>query len=223
MANPWQRAAAFTIDLFIFIILGLASLIFFDASAMIIYITLFGYWLYDLLMEYFLNGQTFGKSILKIQVRKLDGSEPSFINYFLRWLLRPIDMQLFFMVQFFAVIISKNSQRIGDLTASTSVFSLKKNNTFINKNRRFKIDKNYIVTYEGAEYLSEKDIETIKETLEFHRSVSSNKSIVLLKKATEAIEKKIGENSSQAPLDFLKTIIKDYTHIYTLKAMEKLE
>jgi len=49
---------------------------------------------YDLLLETFLNGQSFGKKIRKIKVVKVDGSQPTFISYFLRWILKTVDVSL---------------------------------------------------------------------------------------------------------------------------------
>ena len=59
------------------------------ATFIILYLPFF---FYDLLCEIFLNGQSMGKKILKIKVVKIDGSQPGLGSYFLRWLLKQIDV-----------------------------------------------------------------------------------------------------------------------------------
>lgn len=76
--------------------------------------------LYPLLMEIFCHGQTVGKRICGIKVIRLDGSEPSLSDSMTRWVLLLVD---FFVVciGMLLIIFSKNSQRIGDMAAGTTV------------------------------------------------------------------------------------------------------
>ncbi|WP_313791441.1 RDD family protein [Lacinutrix neustonica] len=48
--------------------------------------------LYYVLLETFWNGQTIGKHLIKTRVVKLDGSKPGFGNYFVRWIMRIVDV-----------------------------------------------------------------------------------------------------------------------------------
>ena len=50
--------------------------------------------LYYVLLETFWDGKTIGKSAMSTRVVKLDGSKPSFANYFVRWILRIVDVVL---------------------------------------------------------------------------------------------------------------------------------
>ena len=49
---------------------------------------------YNLLCDLFLNGQTFGKMIMKMRVVKLDGGELNFGACFIRWIFRLVDFHL---------------------------------------------------------------------------------------------------------------------------------
>lgn len=212
LANLWQRGAGFIIDTFLFLFLGLTlgAVGAFSSQVLVIGISLL-YWLYDLIMEYFFNGQTVGKIIMKTQVRKLDGSEAGFFNYFLRWLLRPIDgLPSYSVVQLISAVVTENNQRLGDLAAGTTVFSLKTDKNFVLKTKRYKVNPDYQITYKGVENLIDKDIQIIKDVLEYHRNIGNEKSVEVVQKTRKAIETKIQEESNKQTIDFLKTIIKDY-------------
>ncbi len=81
---------------------------------------------YHLVMESFFHGQTPGKMLLKIKVVRLDGGRASLYEYFIRWVLNLIDIWLLTgVLGMLAIILSKNSQRIGDRAAGTTVIDLK--------------------------------------------------------------------------------------------------
>ena len=48
--------------------------------------------LYYVLLETFWDGLTVGKNAMNIRVVKIDGSKPTFANYFVRWIMRIIDV-----------------------------------------------------------------------------------------------------------------------------------
>jgi uncharacterized RDD family membrane protein YckC len=47
---------------------------------------------YSLLCEVFMNGQTIGKRVMKIKVISINGNQPSFSQFLMRWLFRIIDL-----------------------------------------------------------------------------------------------------------------------------------
>ena len=66
-------------------------------SAMsIMIVILFPTFVYSLFLESMLEGQTFGKRILKIKVVKIDGYQASFGDYLIRWLFRVIENNVMF-------------------------------------------------------------------------------------------------------------------------------
>lgn len=79
--------------------------------------------LYSFLFELFNNGQSLGKMIMHIKVVKIDGSTPTIGDYFMRWLLQIIDIDMM-GVGALAILLTKNSQRLGDLAAGTMVIKL---------------------------------------------------------------------------------------------------
>ena len=74
-------------------------------------------------MELFNHGQSLGKMAMKIRVVKKDGTSPSIGDFFMRWLLQIIDMGFSF-IGALVILLTKNSQRLGDLAAGTMVIRL---------------------------------------------------------------------------------------------------
>ena len=76
---------------------------------------------YSFLCEMFNYGQSLGKRLMNIRVVKADGSVPSISSYLLRWLLFPIDGPITGGLGLLVALLTKNSQRMGDLAAGTMV------------------------------------------------------------------------------------------------------
>ena len=76
---------------------------------------------YAFLCEMFNHGQSLGKKLMNIRVVKADGSTPSIGSYLLRWLLFPIDIPVTGGLGVLVILLTKNSQRMGDLAAGTMV------------------------------------------------------------------------------------------------------
>jgi len=77
---------------------------------------------YFILFEWFMNGQTPGKRLLRIRVVKQGGYVLSFFDTLLRNLLRVIDfLPLFYGLGLSSMVLTRNSQRLGDLAAATLV------------------------------------------------------------------------------------------------------
>ena len=79
---------------------------------------------YSLVLESLFEGQTIGKRLLKMKVVKIDGYQASFGDYLMRWVFRIVDVNFSFgIVGLVTIVTSKKSQRLGDMTAGTSVIS----------------------------------------------------------------------------------------------------
>ena len=78
---------------------------------------------YHFLMELFNHGQSVGKMVMRIRVVKKDGTTPGIGEFFMRWLLQLVDLG-FSGIGALIILISKNSQRLGDLAAGTMVIRL---------------------------------------------------------------------------------------------------
>lgn len=171
---------------------------------------------YQLLSEIFMNGQSWGKKIMKIQVVKIDGTKPDFISYLIRWVFRIIDITtLFGGIATLTIIINGKGQRLGDIAAHTSVIRLKENT--MNQTIYQKLPPGYTVVFPEIYKLTDKDIYTVKEVLNYiEESFSSQESMKMALKAKIALEQKMGISSNIQPESFLRTVIKDYNCYYSV-------
>ncbi len=78
---------------------------------------------YGIVMEYFWRGQTLGKRIFKLQVMDIQGLSLQLHQVIIRNLLRFLDKlpSVFYMVGGISCLVSRYSQRIGDVAANTIV------------------------------------------------------------------------------------------------------
>ena len=182
------------------------------AFFVILYLPLF---FYHLLCETFLNGQSFGKKIMKMRVVKLDGTQAGIGSYFLRWIIAPIDIYFTYgSVGLITMLINGKGQRLGDLAANTTVVKLK---------AQAKLDdtilqttpSQYNVKFPQVDLLSDKDISIVKEVLELNfKQPDAMMYERILRRTKDAIEKKIGISSDLHPLTFLDTVMKDYNFLH---------
>jgi uncharacterized RDD family membrane protein YckC len=162
--------------------------------------------LYHLLCETFLNGQSFGKKIIKIKVVKLNGTQPNFGSYLVRSMFRIIDNPI---VALITIAVSKNSQRFGDMVAGTTVIQLNRpvsiRETILHRQK-----PGYQVVYHQVALMSDKDINTIKEVLDFSRMQNQPQHLALLSKK---IRDKYGITGvPKSEEQFLNTLLMDYTN-----------
>ena len=169
---------------------------------------------YSLVQESMLEGQTLGKKVLKIKVIKIDGYQAGFGDYFIRWLLRIIDMGIASgIIGLISLLVSKKTQRIGDMAAGTAVISLK-NDININHTILKEINDNYVPVYPLVIKLSDNDVRIIKETYE--TSLKST-DFEMISKLQDKIVSVTGIQSVSAnPTAFVDTVLHDYNY-YTQK------
>lgn len=160
--------------------------------------------LYHLLCEIFMNGQSVGKRQLKIKVVKLDGSSPSVGAYLLRWILRPIDISLFSGgIAILTIAITRHNQRLGDLAAGTTVVKTDAKQDL----PIFAVEENYSPSFPEVANLTDADIEVIQKVLKVYRD-SGNSQPVLV--TVEKMKNVLEIESELPPLQFLYTLVKDY-------------
>ncbi len=181
-----------------------------ESFGMIITIASIPILFYDLLFEYYMNGQTPGKKMLKIQVVKTDGSSAGFIAYFLRWLLRLIEVQMSFgIIAIITYLINGKGQRIGDIIAGTTVVKL--SSTYISNNVFINIPEDYVPSFPHVTLFSDEDITRIKE---LYIKARRNNDGMLLARLRDRIKDKLNIDTEMDDLDFVKTIVKDYYYFY---------
>ncbi len=165
--------------------------------------------LYNLLFETLMNGQTPGKYLSNIRVTKIDGSKPTFGSYLIRWVLRIIDITLASgSVALLTILLNGKGQRLGDIAAGTTVISEKKiiaiNHTLI-----VDIPENYKPMFPQVTRLSDKDIQTIKQLYVKAKRKGNHKTILKLHaKIIELTDVK----TDLKPIDFIAIVIKDYNY-----------
>jgi len=170
---------------------------------------------YTLLLESMMEGQTFGKKIMKIKVVKIDGYQASFGDYFMRWLFRLVDVwSNFGVVGLITAVTTANNQRLGDIASGTAVISLK-SKINISHTILEELKEDYIPVFPQVVLLSDNDMRIIKEN--YQRAISTRDVSIISKlsskiKETIKLDKSIDYTDSQ----FVNIIIKDYNY-YTGK------
>jgi uncharacterized RDD family membrane protein YckC len=162
--------------------------------------------IYHLLCETFLNGQSFGKKIMKIKVVKVDGTQPNFGSYLVRSMFRIIDNGIIGLI---TIAVSNKTQRLGDMVAGTTVIQLNKQitlrDTILHKQKT-----DYKIVYSQVALLSDADANIIKEVLEFSYKQNQPEHIKLL---ANKIKTKYGiYDVKQKDEFFLNTLLVDYSH-----------
>lgn len=218
-ATVWDRILAYIIDLviiFVYIFGTMAIMSGMDvahfesiATGMVIGLPPF---LYHLLFETFMNGQSIGKAALKLRVVNLDGSNPQFSSYLIRWLFRLVDISLVSGgVAIFMILLNGKGQRLGDLAAKTTVISERRQVGF-KKVPDFEIDSSYLPTYPQVSTLSDKDMRRIKSI--FDKAEEETDHAIIIKLAKK-IASQLQIQTEQAPQPFIKTVLQDYQYYST--------
>jgi len=168
---------------------------------------------YDFICEIFMNGQSLGKKAMKIRVVKLDGSQPGIGSYFLRWILRPIDISFTYgSVAIITMLINGKGQRLGDLAANTTVIKIKRE-VKLDEILIPKVTDDYCIKYHQASLLTEKDIQIIKEILNMRSTTDFKSYQKILYRAKQKFSEKMKVESNLDPLLFFDTILKDYNQL----------
>jgi len=169
-AHLGDRMLAFIVDTIIIVLYTFAMFLFLiylnfdsgDSWAIYMVMSLPAF-LYYVILETFMNGKTVGKSLMKIRVVKLDGSKPSFSSYFIRWILRIVDVSLSTGgVAVLTILIRGNGQRVGDMAAGTTVISEKKRISLKDTLLR-EIPEGYLPKFPQVTIFKDNEMQTIKE------------------------------------------------------------
>ncbi len=166
--------------------------------------------IYSILQESLLEGQTFGKKLLKIKVVKIDGYQASFGDYLIRWLFRIIDISFSSgIVGLIAMVVNDKTQRLGDLSAGTAVITLK-SKINISHTILEDLDEEYKPQYPLVIKLTDNDVRIIKET---YQASLKKADVEMLNKLVGKIEQVTGiKNDSKNNREFVQTILKDYNY-----------
>ncbi|RXM51874.1 MULTISPECIES: RDD family protein [unclassified Chryseobacterium] len=230
IAGVGERMLAFIIDLliriaYVVIILYLFFNIFDlgylldgldEWSIKAVYIILtFPTYIYPLVLESLMEGQTPGKKLMKIKVVKIDGYQASFADYMIRWVFRIVDVSFAGVIGFISMIVSKNNQRLGDIASGTAVISLK-NNINISHTILENINEDYIPSFPQVIALSDNDMRIIKDNYTKAVKMDDRQIINKLSNKIKSILKLEIDPTKMTEKQFINVIIKDYNY-YTGK------
>ena len=223
VAGLGERIVARLIDLAGFAVLYIVVLILMIASfrnsgtlgvvLIIIFLVIFVF--YDLVCELTMDGQTFGKKIMKIKVISLDGGQPTFGQYLMRWIFRVIDFGFIFgwgLVALVFVAVSKNHQRIGDMLAKTTLIKTVPRTKIDQVAFGFALPDDYQPVFKEVLHLNDRDAELIFEVLSgFYQTGNTDLIYSMATKIKEHIAIVIPAGMNE--LQFLETVMKDYNHL----------
>lgn len=227
VAGLGERVSARLIDFALFIVVFFAFLFGLSFSGVLdgtdfgfaimfgIYGVLFVF--YDLFCEILMNGQSIGKKILKIKVISLDGGQPSIGQYLIRWIFRIVDFVLASPVGgLVAVAVTENKQRIGDIVAGTILIKTQPR-TKIDHIAFHPVEENYTPRFPDVHLLHDRDVELIHEVIgTYYQTMNTTIVYRLAGKVTQHLG--ITDVGGLNELDFLKTVVADYSHVTSRNA-----
>lgn len=164
---------------------------------------------YSVLCDIIFGGQTIGKMILKIKVVRLDGTPTQWYNLLVRWMLRIVDIWLFFAsIGVISILLSDKKQRVGDAAAGTVVISVK-NKHKITSTILEDLEDDYQPVFNNVTLLTDKDVRIIKEAFTISKKNSDFKTLTLLRNKVATI---LNVESKMYDIEFLNTVLKDYNY-----------
>lgn len=167
---------------------------------------------YHPLSELLLGGRSIGKMAMRLKVVRYDGSQLRLGDVMMRWLFR-IGEVLFSMggVAIIAIIINGKGQRLGDMAAGTGVVSIKRRQTIDDK-LLWLPTADHRVQFEEARYLTDYDVEQIKDIFEESQRINDP---FMLHELAEHLKSVLHLSTQMPPTAFLETILADYYSIHT--------
>jgi len=165
---------------------------------------------YSLICETFMNGQSFGKRAMRIKVMRLDGRQPTFGNYIIRWVIRIIECNVVFLwvIALITIIINGKGQRLGDIAGGTLVIKLRDKERISNTAFE-KVEETYVPVFPEAARLTDSDASTIKQVLRLTRVEVENITEIENKLANK-LKSYLNIQTNYSDRQFLQVLLKDY-------------
>lgn len=183
---------------------------------------------YTLISETLSGGYTIGKRIVGIKVVKIDGFQPTFVEFFIRWIFRMVDIYMFIIIAIvfgdtlgrifsiytlgiiglISMIRSKKGQRLGDMIAGTAVIKSKLQQN-INITILKELAADYKPKYSQVLKLSDNDARIIKETYENAVRMGDHN---LVTKLVIKLEEVMGIKHKGDKSVFIEDVLKDFNY-----------
>ena len=189
--------------------------------------------LYSLATELWMNGQTIGKKLMGIRVISLDGDEPTFGQFLLRWITKSFEWPFLFGYVFFSVnalvgyifitgflgiaviiiiTVTPKNQRLGDLAAGTVIVNTKTAMSIADTVFMDVSNENYKVLFPEVMRLSDSDINTIKTVL---TQAKKRNTIEMCQRVESKVKEVLSIKSDMYAPDFLEKLLEDYNYLAT--------
>ncbi len=213
LANVAQRILATIIDGFILMIYAsFAGLITLGSQVGQMLLVVPVLMCYHLIMEYFFDGQSLGKMLLKLRVISLRGDRPELLDLVMRWMFRLIDITA--SVGILAIIFatsSKKKQRLGDILANTAVVRIQNDSHVALESIKELSDDSYTISYPLVTMYNDKDMLLVKEAIGRYQKKPTANNSKLLSDLSSKIHRDFklkGQVSNK--LGFLRKVLNDY-------------
>jgi uncharacterized RDD family membrane protein YckC len=194
--------------------------------------------IYFILMEITMNGQSVGKKIMGMRIVNENGGRASISQFFIRWLLRDIWFLLlflagvsmtsedrdrvggiiillmalaYFITEIVLVVSSQKGQRIGDILAHTILIKTNAKAS-IEETVFQEVADTYTPSFPQIMQLSDRDINAIKSILETARKKGDDN---MAYAASDKIKSHLKINTNMPPFQFLDLLLKDYNYLST--------
>lgn len=189
--------------------------------------------LYPLLMELWMNGQTIGKKLLSLRVISLDGGEPTFGQFMIRWVTRMFEWPFLFGYIFgneaailvyliitgimgigvvIPIAVTPLSQRLGDLAAGTVIVNTKSTMSVEDTVFMDMPSANYVPMFPDVMKLSDGDINTIKSVI---TQAKKTRNEDMCRRVENKIKEILRIESDLDSLRFLEKLLEDYNYYAT--------
>jgi uncharacterized RDD family membrane protein YckC len=192
------------------------------------------FFVYHLVSEITMGGQSIGKKVLGIKVISENGGKPTIGQYIIRWLIRTSDFFLFIMILFLPLtkyygtqiyygfigaiclliadiilVNTKKQQRLGDILAHTLLINTRQSES-IEDTIFQEISDRYVPSFPQVMQLSDRDINSLKGILDAARKKHDYH---LAEMASEKIRNHLKIQTTLSPFDFLEVLLKDYNYL----------
>lgn len=170
---------------------------------------------YHLFCEVIWNGKSFGKWVMGLQVVRVDGTNPTFGNYLIRWMFRLLEITLTSgLLAFITILINGKGQRLGDMAAKTCVIKIRRK-VQLSDTIYSETDQNYTISYPLVSTLTDEEIATVKEVLSSRKKYEYATWFVMVQRTANIIQMKLNVKKLESEADkFLEQVISDYNHVH---------